>query len=118
MGTTTEVKMWMAGLGDAITASFTNGELTGYDVTGLEFEQRAPEQTGLGVTIDSVNAIRLGMTLESVDALIGSEPSTSSQSEILGTTVAIRMWQDGLDTISVSFTNDVVTGVTWLSIEL
>ena len=64
----------------------------------------------MSADLDSANAVRLGMTLESVDALIGSEPSTSSQSEILGTTVAIRMWQDGLDTISVSFTNDVVTG--------
>ena len=87
-------------------------------------EEPPAEAPGRGVTAEVADSLRIGMSVEEVAALIGEEPSSTSQSDVMGTTTEVRMWMAGLgNAITASFTNGeltgyVVTGVTWISIEL
>jgi len=70
-----------------------------------------------GISRAVADSITDGMTKDEVQALIGLTPSSTTESEFMGTTTEMVQWLDGLhNSITVMFTNGEASSVTFMDL--
>lgn len=107
-------------LSSLVGACSAPAETSAADVVVVETDyetvaEHEPEESGISRAV--ADSITDGMTRDEVQALIGVTPSSTTESEFMGTTTEMVQWLDGLhNSITVIFTNGAASAVTYLDL--
>ena len=83
-------------------------DYTSEPTESAEYTEQPTESAGdeTGVTAGAFSSLRMGMTIDEVQNIIGVAPMSETTSEIMGTTSTLITWSGaGFSSISVTFTN-------------
>jgi len=111
LGTTVDVSIWTDAT-RTIAVGFTNGAVSYIQAINMTFAPAAPPTaSNLGVSEAAAEAIHLGMSSADVQSIIGSDPVSRSQSDVMGNESEVTVWVDGLNSITVTLVNDQVVSI-------